>query len=478
MSMKRVPGCASTTLSALPAPRTAICERLARRVLAPKLASPSSMYTKPLKSDGTGLLKAPPRGNSTSRMSPGGPSSTGELSPTSTRTIASPSCQTGTSCGFRSCALGSTPLSLRARFTQKRTPRISLPALPSRSSSSPIPSACHTPRPVRSFRSDPACSRARSIAPPGPVLWPVLAAPAITYHRLSNPRWGCLVSRLARSGVMGTTASWTRMKGSTCAYGMARDGRGSRVSMPITERMWASSTRTISRSPVSICMVMVRYSFRSARTVVAGWRFRSPAGAAARFVAEGLVLRPPTAAEGCTDLAHAPGGHVDAQVSAQVYRSIGDELYPGRLLGLLTRTLLQPVVQRAARAATYDVGHLLRGRVLRLDPRPLLDVEDLRQATDALGEVQTTPSVVEDSHARGGVRPRVGDRQLFSICGRLLAHSLSPLSISGATRSRYSSRWRSMKPAINGQNGTTSSPRARASSSAARARRPPKPRPS
>src|SRR5215218_2842896 len=90
-------------------------------------------------------------------------------------------------------------------------------------------------------------------------------------------------------------------------------------------------------------------SFRSARTVVA----------------EGLVLRPSTAAEGCTDLAHAPRGHVDAQISAQVYRSVGDDLYPGRLLGLLTRTLLQPVVQRAARAATHDLGHLLRGRARR-----------------------------------------------------------------------------------------------------------------
>ena|SRR5215203_6025751 len=45
---------------------------------------------------------------------------------------------------------------------------------------------------------------------------------------------------------------------------------------------------------------------------------------------------------------------------------------------------------------------------------------------------------------QGGVGPRVGDRQFFSICGRLLAHSQSLLSISGATRSRYSSRWRSM----------------------------------
>src|SRR5215217_626013 len=225
------------------------------------------------------------------------------------------------------------------------------------------------------------------------------------------------------------------MNGSTRECGIRADGNVSRISRPIIGRMWASSTRTISRSPVSICVVMVRCSFRSSPllVVIAGRRFRSPAGAAARFVAEGLVLRPPTAAQGCTDLAHAPGGHLDAQLSAQVYRSVGDELYPGRPLGLLTRTLLQPVVQRAARAATHDLGHLLWGGVLRLYPRPLLDVEDLRQATDALGEVQATPSVVEDCHARGGVWPRVGDRQ-FSICGRLLAHSLSPLSISGATR--------------------------------------------
>src|ERR687889_788571 len=384
MSMKRVPGCASTTVNAPPAPRTAICERLARRALVPKLASPSSMYTKPLNSDGTGLLKSPPPGNSTSRMSPGVPSSTGEPSPTSTRTIASPSCLTGTSCGLRSCALGSTPLSLRARFTQKRTPRISVPALPSLSSSSPIPSACHTPLPVRSFRSDPLCSRARSIAPPGPVLWPVLASPASRYHRLSNPRWGCLVSMLARSGVMGTTASWTRMKGSTWAYGMVRDGNGSRTSRPITERTWASSTSTISRCPVSICVVMVRYSFRSRLRLVtiASRRFRTPAGAAARFVAEGLVLCQPTAAQRCTNLPHAPGWHLDAQISAQIYRSVGDELYPGRLLGLLTRTLLQPVVKRSARTATHDLRHPLRGSILRLDPRPLTDVEDLWQATD------------------------------------------------------------------------------------------------
>src|SRR5919107_635911 len=157
------------------------------------------------------------------------------------------------------------------------------------------------------------------------------------------------------------------MKGSTWAYGMVRDGNGSRISRPITERTWASSTSTISRCPVSICVVMVRYSFRSRLRLVtvASRRFRTPAGAAARFVAEGLVLRPPTAAQRCTNLPHAPGWHLDAQISAQIYRSVGDELYPGRLLGLLTRTLLQPVVKRSARAATHDLRHPLRGSTRR-----------------------------------------------------------------------------------------------------------------
>src|SRR5688500_1736428 len=115
---------------------------------------------------------------------------------------------------------------------------------------------------------------------------------------------------------------------------MVRDGRGSRISRPIMGRMWASSSRTISRSLVSICVLMMRYSFRSSLFlgVVAHRRFRPPAGAAARLVAEWLVLRPPTAAQGCTDLAHASGWHLDAQVSAQVYRSVGHELYLRRLL--------------------------------------------------------------------------------------------------------------------------------------------------
>src|SRR5688572_18215079 len=124
---------------------------------------------------------------------------------------------------------------------------------------------------------------------------------------------------------------------------MDREGRGSRISSPIMGRMWASSSRTTSRSPVSICVLMMRYSFRSSLflVVVAHRRFRPPAGAAARLVAEGLVLR-------------------------------------------------------TARAATHDLSHLLCGGVIRLDPRPLLDVEDMRQATHALGEVQAPPSVVED----------------------------------------------------------------------------------
>ena len=82
---------ASVTVRAPPEPRTAIWDRPARRALAPTLASPSSIQTKALKSGSTGALNEPPSGSSTSRISPGVPSSTGEPGPTSVRTIASPS---------------------------------------------------------------------------------------------------------------------------------------------------------------------------------------------------------------------------------------------------------------------------------------------------------------------------------------------------------------------------------------------------
>src|SRR6266702_5255111 len=62
---------------------------------------------------------------------------------------------------------------------------------------------------------DPSSSLARSMVPPGPVLWPVLEAPEIAYQMLSNPRCGWIVSWFACSGVIRTVASWTRMYGST-----------------------------------------------------------------------------------------------------------------------------------------------------------------------------------------------------------------------------------------------------------------------
>src|SRR5215211_6512663 len=207
------------------------------------------------------------------------------------------------------------------------------------------------------------------------------------------------------------------MKGSTREYGMVRDGNGSRTSRPIIGRMWAFSSRTTSRSPVSICVLMVFCTFRSSLIlVVATCRLlRSPAGAAARFVAEGLVLSKPTPAQRCTYLPHAPGGYIDAQVSTQVNRSVGHKLYVGGLLGILSRSFLKPVVQRAARAATHYLGYLLRRGVLRLDPGPLLHVEDLRQPTHALGEVQAPSPVVVDRRAGSAVRPSVGDSRFFSI---------------------------------------------------------------
>src|SRR5919112_5558137 len=136
------------------------------------------------------------------------------------------------------------------------------------------------------------------------------------------------------------------------------------------------------------------------------------------------------------------------------------------------------VVKRTARAAAHPPGHLFRRGVLRLDPRTLVAIEDLWQPAHALGEVQPPASVVVDRHAGGRVRPRRGGSRFISIWGRLLAHCLSPLSISGTTRSRYSSTWRSMKLAMKGQKGITISPLARASSSATLASRLPRPMPS
>ena len=53
---------------------------------------------------GTGVVTARPSGSSTSRISAGVPSCTGEPSPTSTRTMASPSRRTGISSGCSTCA--------------------------------------------------------------------------------------------------------------------------------------------------------------------------------------------------------------------------------------------------------------------------------------------------------------------------------------------------------------------------------------
>src|SRR5215204_1715301 len=205
------------------------------------------------------------------------------------------------------------------------------------------------------------------------------------------------------------------MKGSTREYGMVHDGNGSRTSRPIIGRMWAFSSRATSRSPVSICVVMVFCALRSSLVLVVASRRlpRSPAGAAARFVAEGLVLRKPTAAQRCTYLPHRPRGYLAAQISPQAYRPLGHELYLTRPLGLLRKTILKPVVQSTTRAPTHYLRYPLRRGVLRLDPGALLHIEYLRQATDTLGEVQAPPSVVVDRYPRSAVGLRLGDRKLF-----------------------------------------------------------------
>ncbi len=83
-----------------------------------------------------------------SRTVAGVPSSTGEPSPTRTRTVASPSFRTVICSGNSTRALGSACLSFRARFTQNSTLRHSVSPRPSSRCSAPIASACHAPRPV------------------------------------------------------------------------------------------------------------------------------------------------------------------------------------------------------------------------------------------------------------------------------------------------------------------------------------------
>ena len=100
--------------------------------------------------------------------------------------------------------------------------RASRRPFPRASSSAPMPSACHTPRPVRIFRSDPVSS--------GPARW---CRPDRSCDPCSRSPTGCTRGcrtrdgdggcPAARSGVIGTTASCTRMNGSACSYG--RPGR-------------------------------------------------------------------------------------------------------------------------------------------------------------------------------------------------------------------------------------------------------------
>src|ERR1700686_5592139 len=135
------------------------------------------------------MVTFPPFGISTSRIKPGVPSSTVEPSPTSTRKVASPSLRTGTSFGSTTFAKGSTFLSLRARFTQKRRPRMVV-TLPSRRSSSPRPSVVDT-----TARPD---KENRSFVQPGP-LEGASAAGAVTCARRSRDR----VPHVVESAVRG-----------------------------------------------------------------------------------------------------------------------------------------------------------------------------------------------------------------------------------------------------------------------------------
>ena len=214
ITMSRVPGLAFVTVNPPPGPSSAICDRPALAFVRADGRLPlEHPYERVEVAGSMGLENAPPSGSSTSIISPAVPSSTGEPSPTRTRTMASPSWRVGMSSGRSTCDVGSTSLSRRARFTQNRTPRIS-PTFPSRSSSAPMPSACHTPRPVRIFRSDPGL-QPRPLDRAAWTRWcdPCSRSPTGCTRDCRTRDGGGAVSSAARSGVIGTTASCTRMNG-------------------------------------------------------------------------------------------------------------------------------------------------------------------------------------------------------------------------------------------------------------------------
>ena len=151
------------------------------------------------------------------------------------------------------------------------------------------------------------------------------------------------------------------------------------------------------RSPVSICVVMVFCTFRSSLIlVIATCRLRQP------------VRLHALSQKGSFSVS--PHRHSDARTSRM--RPAGTSMLrsPRRLIGPLATnstwvgcsgSSVGPQAGSVARrrAATHYLGYLLRRRVLRLDPGPLLHVEDLRQPTHALGEVQAPSPVVVDRRA-------------------------------------------------------------------------------
>ena len=172
---------------------------------------------------------------------------------------------------------------------------------------------------------------------------------------------------------------------------MVRDGKGSRTSRPIIGRCGRPRSGRPpahrSRSAWSWCFAPFARRLSSSRWCGSALPKSSRCGctfcrrrARSPYAHSGTAMLGPRA---CDRLAPRCSG-LRAGLSGPLATNSTRPLGP-------CQALLQPVVQRPTRAATHDLGHPLRRGVLGLDPRPLLDVEDLRQPTDTLGEVQAPP---------------------------------------------------------------------------------------
>jgi hypothetical protein len=125
---------------------------------------------------------------------------------------------------------------------------------------------------------------------------------------------------------------------------------------------------------------------------------RAKAGSQVLVVAERLVLRLPTAAQGGTR--QSLDGAVlmlDEDLACHQQRPVAHRRDGGRTIGIVLRPTIQPLVQeRTAWASLNDGGHLVCAGHVRQDPGSPVQVEDLRMPAQALANVDAEVQVKAD----------------------------------------------------------------------------------